>query len=145
MNAGSRYKEVIIRILRNTKSHPTAEWVYRRVKREIPDVGMATIYRNLKSLTLNGEIAEIATTAGTNHFDGNVEQHYHFRCDICGRIVDIEEPVDNAIEARVAAKTGFVINRHTLELGGICDSCQRQRRIGLRLRRTAKDKPASRK
>ncbi len=126
MNAGSRYKEVIIGVLKNTRSHPTAEWIYRRVKREVPSVGMATIYRNLNALTNEGQINAIASTNGTNHFDGNVDEHYHIRCIRCGRIIDIDEPVDGEIEARIAAKTGFRVYGHSLQLIGLCPSCQKQ-------------------
>jgi Fur family peroxide stress response transcriptional regulator len=127
MNNRSRQRDAIIRILRDTKSHPTAEWIYEQVKREIPNVGLATIYRNLRLLSAAGEISEIATTSGTNHFDGNAELHYHFICDHCGRILDIDEPVDNAVEERVAFGTGLKVTRHYMELGGLCLSCQKTR------------------
>lgn len=127
MNGRSKQRDAIVRILRNTTSHPTAERVYEQVKKEIPGVGLATIYRNLRLLSEAGEISEIATTAGTNHFDGNAEPHYHFRCNRCGEIYDLDEPVDEAMEDRVATKTGFKVTRHTVELGGLCLSCQKPR------------------
>jgi len=127
MNSRSKQRDAIVRTLRNTTSHPTAERVYEQVKKEIPGVGLATIYRNLRLLSETGEIAEIATKAGTNHFDGNAEQHYHFRCDRCGGIFDLDEPVDKAIEDRVATRTGFKVMRHYVELGGLCLSCQSPR------------------
>jgi Fur family peroxide stress response transcriptional regulator len=125
VNNRSKQRDAIVRVLRNTTSHPTAERVYEQVKKELPGVGLATIYRNLRLLSEAGEIAEIATKAGTNHFDGNAEQHYHFRCDRCGSIHDLDEPVDKAIEDRVATKTGFIVTGHYVELGGLCLSCQR--------------------
>ena len=126
MNCKSKQRDAIVRVLRGTTSHPSAEWVYEQVKREIPNVGLATIYRNLRLLSDAGEISEIATTAGTNHFDGNVNQHYHFRCDSCGRILDLDEPVDNTISDRVANKTGFRVTRQYVELGGVCLDCQKK-------------------
>jgi len=116
MSKNSRQRQAIVSVLRNTTSHPTAEWVYERVKKDIPNVGLATIYRNLRVLSEAGEISEIATTTGTNHFDGNVERHYHFRCDRCGCILDLNEPVDSTIEDRVARSTGLQVNRHHIEL-----------------------------
>lgn len=142
MNTGSKYKEVIIRVLRNTKSHPTAEWIYRRVKREIPEVGIATIYRNLKSLSSDGRISTIPSIDGINHFDGNVDPHYHIRCVGCGRIADIHESVDREIEARAAEKTGFQIYGHSLEMVGLCSSCREQGREQHRLHLSQKG-PAS--
>ncbi len=124
MNGGSKQRDAIVRVLRNTASHPTAEQLYEQVKKEIPDIGLATVYRNLRLLTEAGEISEIATTAGTNHFDGNAVEHYHFRCSRCGRIYDLDEPVDKAIEVRVEARTGFRVTQHYVELGGLCLRCQ---------------------
>lgn len=130
MNCKSRQRDAIVRVLKNTTSHPRAEWVYEQVKREIPNVGLATIYRNLRLLSDSGEISEIATTAGTNHFDGNVKQHYHFRCDSCGRILDLDEPVDSGIRDRVANETGFKVTRQYVELGGVCLDCQKKETKG---------------
>jgi Fur family transcriptional regulator, peroxide stress response regulator len=121
----TKQKESIINILRQTTSHPDADWIYERVRQEIPNISLGTVYRNLKSLKESGQIQELNSMGEMSHFDGNAEPHYHFRCDCCGRIIDIEGPVDKTIEKRVARKTGFRVTRHSLEVGGLCLDCQR--------------------
>jgi Fur family transcriptional regulator, peroxide stress response regulator len=121
----TKQKEAIINVLRGTTSHPSADWVYEQVRKEIPNISLGTVYRNLRSLKESGQILELISTSEMSRFDGNTELHYHFRCDCCGKIFDIEDPVDTAIEKKVARKTGFKVGHHNLELGGLCLDCQR--------------------
>ncbi|MBN2462263.1 MAG: transcriptional repressor, partial [Dehalococcoidia bacterium] len=50
--------------------------------------------------------------------------HYHFRCEKCGRVFDIDEPVNKDINGRVARETGFRVIYHNLEFRGLCRECQ---------------------
>lgn len=120
----SRQREAILRRLKSTNTHPTAEWVYGQVKQEIPNISLGTVYRNLKSLRDDGDIIELEFSSGVSHFDGNTENHYHFKCEGCGQIIDLEGPVDEALNIRVANKTGFQVANHHLEFRGLCTSCQ---------------------
>lgn len=113
-------------MLGDTSSHPTAEWIYEQVRKEIPNIGLATVYRNLRLLKEAGEVSEIRTSHDKTHFDANTDMHYHFCCDSCGRILDLDEPIDRAIEARIAKRTGLKVTRHHLELGGLCLDCQKR-------------------
>jgi len=117
-------RKAIVKVLLNTKSHPTAEWVYDEVKKEIPGIGLATVYRTLRLLAAKGKVLELHTRQGTARYDGNTDVHYHFHCDQCGRIIDLDEPVDSTIEARVASDTGLKVTRHSLEMSGLCLDCQ---------------------
>jgi Fur family transcriptional regulator, peroxide stress response regulator len=123
MNRKSKQKEAIIRVIKETRTHPDAEWIYENVKREIPNISLGTVYRNLKNLKAKGLIAEVSLAGEMSHYDGNTRGHYHFRCDRCGLIVDLDESIDKTIEERVARKTGFQVTHHTLELGGLCSKC----------------------
>ena len=120
----SKQKEVILKVLRSTSSHPSADWVYEQVRKEIPNISLGTVYRNLRLLSESGEILELNYSSTPSRFNGNTQNHYHFRCDKCGRIFDLDEPVDKTIEDRVAQKVGFSVTRHRLELYGLCRDCQ---------------------
>jgi len=121
----SRQREAILKVLRSTTSHPTADWIHEQVRKEIPNISLGTVYRNLKLLKEEGEILDLDMAGGFNRFDGNSESHYHFRCEECGRVFDTNEPVDKDIEERVARKTGFKVSHHRLEFRGQCNDCQR--------------------
>ncbi|MDY6917722.1 MAG: transcriptional repressor [Chloroflexota bacterium] len=124
MHRRSRQKEAILRVVRGTTSHPTADWVYERVRQEIPNISLGTVYRNLRLLTQEGEILELDIAGGLSRFDGNTSNHYHFRCAKCGRVFDLDEPVDESIDARIAERTGFKVTHHRLEFRGLCNDCQ---------------------
>src|SRR5512135_2658698 len=88
----TKQKRVILEVLKNTKSHPTADWVYDKVKKKIPNISLGTVYRNLNILKSQGEITELCYGKGFSRFDGNASHHYHFTCEQCGRILDVETP-----------------------------------------------------
>ena len=120
----SKQKKAILRVLKGTTSHPSADWVYEQVRREIPNISLGTVYRNLKLLKQEGEISELDLASTLSRFDGNSQDHYHFRCEKCGRIFDVDELVDKEIDDRVAQKTGFKVSHHRLEFRGLCKDCQ---------------------
>ena len=55
----SRQRELILNIVKGTKGHPTAEWVYRQAKKDIPTIGIATVYRNLNAMVEMGTLRRI--------------------------------------------------------------------------------------
>ena len=124
MTRKSKQKETILRIMKNTNSHPTADWVYERVKEEIPSISLGTVYRDLKLLKQEGEISEVSFVDTLSRFDGNTQNHYHFRCQQCSRIFDVGEPANEEIDKEVAQRTGFRISHHKLEFYGLCQRCQ---------------------
>jgi Fur family transcriptional regulator, peroxide stress response regulator len=124
MSRWSKQRDTILRVVMNTKSHPRADWVYEQVKQEIPNISMGTVYRDLRSLTKSGEIRQLDLADGISRFDGNTDSHYHFRCEKCGCIFDLDEPVDKSIVKRVAKNTGFKVYRQRMELIGLCNACQ---------------------
>jgi Fur family transcriptional regulator, peroxide stress response regulator len=120
----SRQKETILKVLRSTSSHPRADWVYDQVRKEIPNVSLATIYRNLRLIKEAGYIQQVDSPSEQGRFDGNTSVHYHLRCEKCGRIIDLNEPVQRSIEERVAKGTGFKVTGHRLDVLGLCPECQ---------------------
>ena len=124
MVRNSKQRETILRALKRTSSHPTADWVYEQVRNEIPHISLGTVYRNLKSLQREGKILELDLAGTQSRFDGRTDNHYHFRCEQCGRIFDVDEPMDRGISERLARKTGFNVSYHRLEFRGLCKDCQ---------------------
>ncbi len=124
MSRWSKQRDTILRVVMNSKDHPRADWIYDQVRMEIPNISMGTVYRNLRSLAKSGEIRQLDLADGTSRFDGNNDSHYHFRCERCGRIFDLDEPVDQSISQRVGNNTGFKVYRQRMELIGLCNACQ---------------------
>ena len=124
MTRKSKQKEAILRVVKSTTAHPTADWIYEKVREEISNISLGTVYRDLKLLKQEGEISEVGLTDTLSRFDGNTQNHYHFRCEQCGHIFDVDEPVDEEINKRIAQKMGFNVSHHRLEFYGLCRGCQ---------------------
>jgi Fe2+ or Zn2+ uptake regulation protein len=122
----TRQREAILRVLKQTTTHPTADWLYDEVRKEIPNISKGTVYRNLNFLRQAGEILELNPDGIVNRYDGRQENHYHFSCEKCGRVFDVDESVSPGLDQRVAQKMGFQVSRHTLQFFGLCRDCQKE-------------------
>lgn len=120
----TKQREVILQVLRCAESHPTADWIYEKVKKSIPNISKGTVYRNLKVLRDMGKIAELNLSGTVSRYEGRQDNHYHFRCTKCGQVFDLDEPVNKELEEKIARKTGFTVSSHQLEFRGICKACQ---------------------
>ena len=120
----SRQKVAILRVLRNTKSHPTATWIYDEVRKEIPSISLATVYRNLRLLQTRGEISGLDIAGDCKRFESNTHHHYHGKCDRCGQIFDIDESAGKRLELEIMQKTDFTISEYRLEFRGLCRNCR---------------------
>ncbi|MCL0078958.1 transcriptional repressor [Dehalococcoidia bacterium] len=125
MPKDSKQKKAILSVLRRTTSHPSADWIYEEVRKVIPNISLGTVYRNLKVLKENGVILELSLAGASSRYDANCEDHYHFRCIKCGRVSDVDEPVNYALDEKVAGNTGSRILGHRLEFYGFCPDCGR--------------------
>ena len=124
MTRNSKRKETILRVLKEINSHPTTEQIYELVRKEIPHISLGTVYRNLRLLKEEERILELGFASTVSRFDANPQNHYHFRCEQCGRIFDVDEPVNREFDEKVARKTGFKFYYHRLEFCGLCEDCQ---------------------
>ena len=126
----SRQRKVILEDLKNRKDHPTAEMVYQSVIKEVPKIGIATVYRNLNALVNSGEILRIPGMDLPDRFDGNANKHYHIRCRTCGKIEDID-PVNETmfLTAEKSIKNSFGFAEEDVEFGDVlfeynCVNCR---------------------
>ena len=116
----------ILEAVRAIDSHPSAFAVHRAVRRTLPRVSLATVYRNLRRLAAEGLLLERAGADGLR-FDGNTGAHDHFTCLACRRVFDV--PATNASRARERAgvHTGFEILERRIEFYGRCAACRGRR------------------
>ena len=119
----SRQRERVLELLRGVGGHPTALWLYDKLRTEYPDLSMGTVYRNLGILTEQGLIGKIDFGGAIDRYDAVVSPHYHFICDRCGTIADLSVPVDDQLNERVSNFSGHRARRHRIEFFGICESC----------------------
>lgn len=118
----SKQRDAVLRNLGERYDHPTAEDVYLSLKKEMPSISLATVYRNLKLLESEGLILKI-TTDDSDRFDGHIHEHYHFTCNSCRRVLDLELRDGTDINS-LAKNFGGTVTGHSLMFFGICSDCK---------------------
>lgn len=119
-----RKRNAILEYLQQTDEHPSAEMVYNSLKPQIPDISLATVYRNLSMFRQQGAITSIGTVGGVERFDGNTAPHVHFVCGGCYRVADLHSMDVPEILNREAEKIiGGQVNGCQLTFTGLCSRC----------------------
>ena len=106
----SRKRDAILRCVRSTDCHPTAEWVFSRLKPEIPDLSLGTVYRNLAMFKEEGTILSLGVVHGLERFDRRVDPHCHLACQRCSRVLDVE---DESLTIKITLNPGHRMNYHS--------------------------------
>ena len=121
-----RKRDAILNCVRATTTHPSAEWVYENVRTQMPDISLATVYRNLSLFKEQGLIRSLGTVNGVERFDGNTEPHVHFICTQCGGVQDLPEiSVPEELNSAVARSSGGRVDNCQLSFTGICGECRK--------------------
>jgi Fur family peroxide stress response transcriptional regulator len=107
-----------------TTRHPSAEKLYRKVKKIFPNISLDTVNRTLLTLTEIDAAFVIEGSGEPKRFDANMETHQHFKCIKCKRIIDFHHrPFDN-IKVPDDIEKKFTILKKTVYLEGLCDLCR---------------------
>lgn len=120
----SKQREALYRLLRSTKTHPTAETLYNELRKEFPNISMGTVYRNLSQLCKNGDVLKISTGDSCEHYDGFTHEHYHFVCNECGGVFDVDAVLPEELDATIEKNTGFDIDSRSVIFYGKCLDCK---------------------
>ncbi|MDD4557235.1 MAG: transcriptional repressor [Alphaproteobacteria bacterium] len=119
----SRQRELILKTLQENRIHPTAEKVYDLIRQTLPNISLATVYRNLNRLSDAGIIRRIEGVDGIFRFDGEIHEHHHFICKKCGQIYDLSNEGCEDLKEKFAATSGFIIDDCDITLQGTCNKC----------------------
>jgi Fur family ferric uptake transcriptional regulator len=120
----TRQRKVVLEELRQVCTHPTADELFQRVRCRLPQISLATVYRNLDVLAREGVVRRLDSGAGAARFDGDLEPHYHVRCEGCGRLEDVPPSAIGPLELPPETAGGFRLTGMHLELVGQCPACQ---------------------
>ena len=117
-------REIILKELQNSRQHLTADELYERVKKFMPRISLATVYRNLETLSEAGIIGKLEISGRQKRFDSDVHPHDHIYCLQCHRVDNIEFDRNLVNPAAVASDKGYRITGYRVEFKGICSSCR---------------------
>lgn len=119
----SSKREAIFKTIASTKSHPSAAWVYDKLKDEIPNLSLGTVYRNIALFKEQGKVITVASVNGEERIDADTSDHAHFVCEHCGKVFDLNSGPLSALEDELS-QNGFEVNRKNVVFHGICCDCK---------------------
>lgn len=124
----TRQRTAIYAALAETTSHPSADDLYRMVKRQQPMMSRNTVYYTLGVLRDAGLVREVNVGHDMARYDGNVSMHHHLICLGCGQIMDVMDDDLNRLQLSSGQAGGFDVLGHRVEFHGYCVGCQPARR-----------------
>jgi len=115
----------VLKTVEESRTHLSIEMIHKKVKKYLPNVGLATVYRSLDSLIGLGLIEKVHLDDGCHSYTSTLSGHRHaLVCRECDQILEYEDCPLDRIKEQVSRKTGFRIDNHYLQLFGTCKDCQ---------------------
>lgn len=125
--SGQRFTEqraAVYRYLVGTDIHPTADEVLVAVRRELPTISLATVYKSLETLVGCGLAVKLTYTDDSSRYDGRTDPHHHARCLGCGRVTDLPGQLpQREIDALRDRASNFTVVGYRFEVSGYCAAC----------------------
>lgn len=112
----------ILNYLRGNTAHPSAEDIYKAVKKQFPTMSFATVYNTLEALRNKGNIQELKIDSSKKRYDPDCSKHHHLICNKCKNIVDIFK--DFKLTLSDDLTEGYELLGNSIEFFGICRNCQ---------------------
>ena len=111
-------------VLSQKLDHPTAEEVFIRAKKGMPEISLATVYNCLDALVASGMVRQVQLQRGATRFCSNMAEHAHYHCDTCGAVFDVALAGDSTVMPR---PKGFKIDHYDIAVHGVCAECAKKR------------------
>lgn len=123
----TKQRQLILEAVRTTNTHPTADELFQIVRRKLPTISLATVYRNLNFLSEIGEIQKLSMPGMPDRFDWKMTPHDHIICDTCGHVHDFS--LKNNLKEEIARVCGAQVDGYTLVAHGTCPNCQKNKAL----------------
>ena len=122
--AATHQRQMIYRVLAESEDHPGPDVIYRKVKRLIPAISLATVYKNIKTFVGMGLLREVGSQPGAYRLDANLDRHHHLVCIRCKAVVDFCDPQLDDIRPTERYPKNFRILHYQVEAFGVCPACR---------------------
>jgi len=128
----SRQRELVAAAFFGLGGHVAVDELIDHVRALDPHISVATVYRTMKLLAESGLAVPRQFGGGQTRYEPGAGRphHDHLICTACGEIVEFANHRIEALQAREAARHGFEVESHKLELYGRCARCRRAPRAG---------------
>lgn len=122
-------KIVFEAILEHEKDHVTVEELYHHIKEKYPEIGLATVYRNVQLFCEMNLVEKLNLDDGFIRYelalDKDNHRHHHLICNQCNRVIEVKEDLMDSIEKIFDENYGFLVSNHQTKFFGVCDDCRR--------------------
>ena len=122
--AVTHQRQVLYEVMKSMHGHPSPEEVYAKVKKKVPAISLATVYKNIHLFVESGVFREVSMHHGSVRVEMNGEAHHHMVCSKCKRITDIGEKELGLVAKRDRLPGGFLVERYAVDVIGVCAKCQ---------------------
>jgi Fur family peroxide stress response transcriptional regulator len=106
-----------------SKEHPSAEDVFEKIRRTLPDISLDTVYRTLSTFAEIGIIHVVEGYGEARRYDPDLTAHHHFRCRKCNKIVDFHDDGYDKLQVPKTFRKGYDVKNIKVVLEGLCDKC----------------------
>jgi len=113
------YKELI-----SSQKHPSANMIYRRIKKYFPNISLGTVNSNLLTFAKIGLAKVVGSSGEAKRFDPKLEPHHHFKCIKCCKIIDFYNNAYNSIKVPTEINKKYLVLEKKVHLEGLCDKCK---------------------
>ena len=122
--AVTHQRQVLFEVMKTMHGHPSPEEVYARVKKKVPAISLATVYKNIHLFVESGVFREVSMHHGSQRVEMNREPHHHMVCSKCKGITDLGEKELGLVMTQARLPGGFLVERYAVDVIGICAKCQ---------------------
>jgi Fur family ferric uptake transcriptional regulator/Fur family peroxide stress response transcriptional regulator len=119
----TKQRSAVLQVIRNADGHLTANEVFEDARRLLPGISFATVYNSLRYLSNEGLIGEVRFGKDATRYDRKLDRHDHAICDICGKLVDLDLRIPNALFKEASELSKFTVGTIELTLHGLCPEC----------------------
>ena len=131
MERNTHQKQMVLNTVRCLSgSHPTADTIYQNVRKVIPSISKATVYRILDHFSEQNTILRVKLPAATDRFDCRNEPHYHVHCLDCGQVGDMDLPEMDMLWDKASSVSDYRITGYSVSFSGLCPKCQEEQKTG---------------
>lgn len=123
--AATHQRQVLYEVMQTMPGHPSPEEVYARVRKRVPAISLATVYKNIHLFVEAGVLKQLSLHHGSLRVEMNSAHHHHMVCSKCKAIADVDEKDLGALPALDELPGGFHVERYSIDVIGICAACRK--------------------
>lgn len=117
-------RTAIYDLIKKSKDHPTLDEIYKMIRKQLPNISFDTVYRTLLKFSEVGLVKMTERYGENMRFDPRVDQHHHFHCIKCRKIIDFCDEGYDSIQIPKTLGRDFQVMNKRVVLEGICSKCK---------------------